>query len=378
MENPTSEEDVVALVRAARAAGRTLRPVGTGHSSSEILCTDSVLVRGELSGIRSSDATAKEVTVGANTTLKDLGSALLEMGFAIHNYGDVDVQTVAGAVATGTHGSGRQLQNLATMLIGARVVTGTGEIADYSIEMHSDILRALRVSLGTLGICTALRIRVLPAYELHRREWCTSADAALSHFDDLADRCRHLDFYWYPRSDEVKLRTLDEPGQLPDSLPYARRVDDQCGPASKILPRTRELRFEEMEYAVPASAGPNCFSEVRERMKARHRREVAWRVLYRLVRADDAYLSTAHGQDVATISLHHNAGLPFWDFFRDIEPIFRAHGGRPHWAKKHTLRAAELRPLYPQWDRFLDIRRRLDPDGVFLSPQLDALLGASA
>jgi FAD/FMN-containing dehydrogenase len=378
MENPTSEEDVVALVRAARAAGRTLRPVGTGHSSSEILCTDSVLVRGELSGIRSSDATAKEVTVGANTTLKDLGSALLEMGFAIHNYGDVDVQTVAGAVATGTHGSGRQLQNLATMLIGARVVTGTGEIAEYSIEMHSDILRALRVSLGTLGICTALRIRVLPAYELHRREWCTSVDAALSHLDELADRCRNLDFYWYPRSDEVKLRTLDEPGQLPDSLPYARLVDDQCGPASKILPRTRELRFEEMEYAVPASAGPDCFREVRERMKARHRREVAWRVLYRLVRADDAYLSTAHGQDVATISLHHNAGLPFWDFFRDIEPIFRAHRGRPHWAKKHTLGAAELRPLYPQWDRFLDIQRRLDPDGVFMSPQLDALLGASA
>ncbi len=142
-----------------------------------------------------------------------------------------------------------------------------------------------------------------------------------------------------------------------------------------MIPRNRELKFEEMEYALPAEAGPACFRDVRERVKAHHRKHVGWRLLYRLVAPDDADLSPAHGRQTATISLHQNATLPYWEYFRDIEPVFRAYGGRTHWGKKHTLTAAELRPLYPRWDDFLEVRRQTDPQGVFLSPYLRALLG---
>jgi FAD/FMN-containing dehydrogenase len=163
-------------------------------------------------------------------------------------------------------------------------------------------------------------------------------------------------------------------------LPYAALVEDRTGWAHEILPKHSNLpyRFDEMEYALPFEAGVSCFQAVRERVKARWRASVGWRVLYRVVAADDAYLSTAHGRLSVNISLHQNAELPFWDYFRDIEPILRDHGGRPHWAKKHTLRGTDLQPLYPMWDRFLAQRQRLDPDGVFLTPYLRDLLGLHA
>lgn len=136
--------------------------------------------------------------------------------------------------------------------------------------------------------------------------------------------------------------------------------------------------FEEMEYAVPAELGVECFLKVRQRIIEKWRRTVGWRVLYRFTKVDDSWLSTAHGRETVTISLHQNATLPWEDYFADIEPIFRDCDGRPHWAKKHSLTAAELRPLYPKWDAFIDLRRRMDPDGVFLTPWLRRLLGVSA
>jgi FAD/FMN-containing dehydrogenase len=160
-------------------------------------------------------------------------------------------------------------------------------------------------------------------------------------------------------------------------LPFARLLAEEIGWSHEVIPNARELRFEEMEYALPAAQGLACFREVRRRVKDHWRQSVGWRVLYRAVAADDAYLSLAHGRSTVTISLHQNATLPFREYFSDIEPIFRAHGGRPHWGKKHTLRAVALRPLYPGWDRFLEIRQRMDPGGVFLNPYLRELLGVS-
>ncbi len=184
-----------------------------------------------------------------------------------------------------------------------------------------------------------------------------------------------FDFYWYPRSDEAKLRTLNVPEQAPRDIPFAKRAKEKIGWSSEVLSRVRELPFDEMEYALPAEAGPECFREVRRRVKEKHRQYVGWRVLYRTIAPDDSPLSPAFGRETVTISLHQNAGLPFWEYFRDLEPIMRAYGGRPHWGKKHTLKAAELRLLYPRWDHFLQIRQDSDPEGVFLNPYLRALLG---
>lgn len=375
IEHPADEAAVARIVAGAHRDGRTVRAVGAGHSSSALVETQEVLVSlDKHQGIVSHDAEAREATLRAGMTLHDASEALLDGGLAMPNLGDVDVQTVVGAVGTGTHGSGMKLQNLASPLVGGTLVTGTGEVRNFSIEKDGDLLRAIRVSLGALGVLTEMRLRLVPAFRLRRQERCGRVDDLMPRLDELARRHRNVDFYWYPRSDEAKLRVHDVEGSATEEVDFGVPVVDRTDWSGRILPRTRDLKFDEMEYALPYDEGPACFEQVRRRVKARHRKEVGWRILYRFVAADDAYLSPHHGRDSVTISLHHNAGLPFWDYFHDIEPIFREHGGRPHWGKKHTMTARELRPLYPEWDRFQRERKRLDPDGIFLNAHLRGLL----
>jgi FAD/FMN-containing dehydrogenase len=375
---PANDDEVACVVRRAAAEGQTVRVVGAGHSSSPLVETSDVLVSlRKLRGVETYDRPSCEATLGAGTTLNAAGKALLTHGMAFTNLGDVDYQTVVGAIATGTHGTGKRLPNLATHLIGGRLVTGTGDIISFAGEDDPELVLASRVSLGATGIITALRLSLVPAYQLRKRVWCAHIEECLAHFDELAETHRHVDFYWYPRSDEAKVRTMDPAEVAPAELPFARQLSDETDWSNEVITNTRELRFEEMEYAVPAEAGRACFQEVRQRIKERWRQHVGWRVLYRTIAADDAYLSMAHGRPTVTISLHQNNTLPFWDFFRDIEPIFRAHGGRPHWGKKHTLQADELRSLYPEWDCFHEARQRIDPAGVFLNGYLRRLLGVA-
>jgi FAD/FMN-containing dehydrogenase len=375
LEKPRDEEDLVKIVRRAAAEQRCVRVVGAGHSSSALVETDDLLISLEkFQGLVSHDADRSQATIRAGMILHDAGKVLRDVGLATHNTGDVDVQMVAGAIGTGTHGTGHWLQNLSTMLIGARIVTSTGEVVEWNIEEQPEQMRAARVALGTLGIFTQIRLQLLPAFQLRRREWCTHIDTCIQHLDELIAQNRNFDFYWYPRSDEAKLRTLNLLGEGPDNIPYATRVEEEVAWSNEVLPKKRTLKFDEMEYALPSEAGPACFEEVRQRVKEKHRKTVAWRVLYRTVAPDDSYLSPVYGRDTVTISLHHNAGLPFWEYFKDIEPIFRAYGGRPHWGKKHTLTAKDLRPLYSQWERFAAVREQMDAQGMFLNAYLRQLL----
>ncbi|MDG4801040.1 D-arabinono-1,4-lactone oxidase [Micromonospora sp. WMMD980] len=261
------------------------------------------------------------------------------------NLGDVDYQSIAGATATGTHGTGLGFGNLSTQLTGVRLVTGTGEVLEIDAERNPDLLPAARLSLGALGVVTQVTLDVQPRYDLHRRSWCARLDWTLDH---LAERA-------------------------PAGTP--RR--DQVGPTHRTIPRHRELRFEEIEYMLPAEAFPACFAEVRRRVRERHRRVAGWRVLVRTIAPDDIWLSTAYGRPTTTIACLQNTSLPHEEYFHDMAAVFRHHGGRPHWGKKHWLGARELRPRYPRWDDFQAVRRRLDPDGVFLAPDLARLLAES-
>jgi FAD/FMN-containing dehydrogenase len=372
---PQDELELSQIVEQARDRGLKVRVVGAGHSSSPLVRTTDVLVSlTRMQGVVRADPAAQEAWIRAGTTVGDAAAGVHAHGLAVHNTGDVDVQLLAGAIATGTHGTGRKLQNLATMLIGGTLVTADGTVREVSIEREPELFHGLRCSLGALGIFTELRVKLLPAYRLRRREWCATTDETMARFDEVADAHRNFDMYWYPRRDDVKLRTWDVVGEPAPEIPFSDPIEDREGWAHETLPKKRKLKFEEMEYALPAEAAPACFAEVRKRIKAVHRRTVAWRVLYRTVAADDAWLSTAHGRPTVNISLHHNAGLDFWPFFGDLEPVFRDHGGRPHWGKKHRLAAADLRPLYPGWDDFQALRRRMDPDGVFLADDLRQLL----
>lgn len=369
---PGSEEELSEAVHWSLKEGMKIRAAGAGHSSSPLVVTKDLLV--SLENFKNIDRVGKsESTAWAGTglTVKEGGNKLLEHGLSFHNTGDVDIQYVAGAISTGTHGTGIGLQNLSSMLTGCRMVCADGEIREFTEEKQGkDFFDAMRVSLGSFGIMTSMRLKLLPAFRLERKEWCTHTDDCIEHLDELIHENRNFDFYWYPRSDEVKLRILNEPGKGTRQLKYATCVEEKSGWAIEVLPKERDLKFDEMEYSVPAEAGPECFREVRKMVKEKFRRNVAWRVLYRTIKADDFYLSPCYGRNTVTISLHQNAGFPIMEYFREVEPVFRHYDGRPHWGKKHTLQASELPDMYPKLNDFLNTRKQMDPEGVFLNEHL--------
>lgn len=372
---PESEEEVVALVKRAKKEKRNLRVVGAGHSSSPLVKTDHMLLSlKHFKGVESPDLEKKQASVLAGMTVKEAGKDLHRYGLAMHNTGDVDVQTLAGAIGTGTHGTGKELRNLSSMLTGVRMVTGEGEIVEASMEEDKELFKVLQVALGSCGIFLKMRLQLEKTFELHRKEWCVPIGKCMENLEDLMENNRNFDFYWYPRSDMAKIRVMNKPGDAMPEIDYGYLDREEKGHSYLILPRSRQLKFDEIEYALPQENAPECFLEVRDIIRKKFRKEVAWRLLYRTIKGDDAFISSMSGRDSVTISLHHNAGLPFEEYFKTIEPIFIKYGGRPHWGKKHNLKAKDLKPLLSGWDKFQEYRKKFDPDGVFLTPYMKELL----
>ncbi len=371
---PGSEAELVALVERAAREGRVVRPVGTGHSFVPLVATDGVIVSLDaLAGIVSHDADGLCADVWAGSKLHDLGEPLLERGMAMANLGDIDVQALGGALATGTHGTGRTLGNLSSRVSWLRLVAGDGRVVECDAGTDPELFRAARVSLGALGIVTAVRLRLLRAYRLHERTWRAPLADVLAELSTRIQTHRHFEFFYFPKHDFTEVKAIDPTEAEPESV--AGRKGERIDWSARILPSVREERFNEMEYSVPAEQGPACLSEVVARVRSRHP-EVVWPLEYRTVAADDAFLSPAHGRATVAISVHQDGRHPFREFFSDVEPILLEHGGRPHWGKFHSVGADVLAGRYPDWDRFQAVRRRLDPKGTFQNPHLAATLGA--
>ncbi len=370
---PASERAIADAVRDAAAAGRSVRVAGSGHSFTPLVATGGTLRSlDDWHGLDEIDATHCRATIRAGSKIASLGEPLRVHGMGLANQGDVDVQAIAGALSTGTHGTGATLGSLSSQIRALRIVTASGEIAKCDAEHDPDLLEAARVSLGSLGVMSDATLQLVPAYRLHEREWKVGIEECLAELADRVARHRHFEFFWYPHRDYAEMKTLDPTNAEPDAMEHHKgeRIDW----SDRIFPSVRDLRFNEMEYSVPAASGPACFAAVRARMQTRHA-DVLWPVEYRTVAADPGWLSPMHGRDTVAISIHQDAKLPCDEFFADVESVFREHGGRPHWGKIHNLRARDLAPLYPMWERFLDVRKRLDPRGVFLNDHLRELFG---
>lgn len=409
---PADERQVVDLVLRAAHRGETLRVVGSGHSFTPLVATDGVLVSLDAQqGVVAVDHQAGLATVLAGTKIRALGEQLHAHGVAQENLGDIDVQSIAGAVSTGTHGTGIGLGSISTQIAGMRLVTGAGEVLVCSPARNADILRLARVGLGALGVLTEVTLRVVPAFRLHytwRRE---RLDDLLGSLERERSANRNLEFYWIPHTDVLLVKRMNLTSAPARSQNLMRQLNDLvlengafwllselCRMRPSISPRVARLmgelvssgedvnyshlvyatqrlvRFNEMEYSLPADQLPEALQEIR-RVVERERIDVHFPVECRFVRADDIPLSPAYGRDSAYIAVHMYRGMSHQRYFAAVEAIFRARGGRPHWGKLHTCSAPELRELYPEWERFQSARRALDPQGVFLNPYLRQLFG---
>jgi len=380
---PRSEAEISDLIGAAAQANATVRVTGTGHSFVPLCASDDLLLSlDNLQGIVAIDQVAQQATVWAGTKIHQLGDPLWDVGLAMANMGDIDRQSIAGAISTGTHGTGCTLGSISTQVVGLRIVTATGEILECSPSREPEIFQAAQVSLGALGVITQVTLQLLPAYYLHERTWAAPFEECMANLDALIAANRHCEFFWSPGEDACALKTLNptELAQWPEApiTPavtgrLARYIrEDRSDRSYRIFPSERTIKFNETEFAVPAANGPDCLRELRHLMQTQFP-DVLWPIEYRTLAADTINLSPAYKRATVTISLHQAAALPYQSFFAAAEAIFRNHQGRPHWGKLHTHMAHDLRALYPQWTNFQDIRGRLDPRGMFMNEHLHAI-----
>ncbi len=365
--SPATVADVIALVREAAKARQHVRCVGSSHSFVPFWTDDVIVSLDRLAGLIAVDRAASTATIAAGTKLHDLGPLLWAHGLSLPQQGDIDRQSLAGALSTGTHGTGRTLPNLSSYLVGASIVTADGELRRVDTS-EPELLSALRVSQGTLGVMTDATLRLDPAFNLHEKTWTCSVEACAEQLPQLIDTNRHFEFFWAARDGLFQMKTLNKT----DAAPMRVSDSDYIAPAYETFPSDRDIKFNEMEYSIPFARGWQCFEELRAWLLKDHPR-LPWPLEYRTLAADDAMLSSAFQRESVTISVHQGAERDYRGLFDPAEAIFRNHGGRPHWGKLHSMDAAQLARAYPLFERFQSIRASLDGAGMFLNPYLEKL-----
>ena len=411
VHEPRSTEDVATIVRAATAVGERVKVIGAGHSFTDIAMTDGHLLSLDaMNKILNVDGA--DVTVQAGIRLRDLNQQLFERGLALPNLGDVDHQSIAGATATATHGTGTAFGNVATNIVGLEMVTGNGEVVRADEQSNAEILKVARVGLGTLGVLTEVTLRCVPAFNLHARETVEPLADLMTDFGNVMRSADHVEFFWFPgsRNCQVKRNTrTDDPVRPQSKIGYVRdkwigenlafgtacRVGrrfpslapkisslitsaaserDLIDRSDRIFCSPRHVRFLEMEYGIPFNAVPDALERI-HRLVAELPFPVMFPIEVRASAEDDIPLSPAHGRESGWIAVHQYVGAPYEAYFQGVEQIMNDYAGRPHWGKMHFQSSITLAHRYPQWDTFRAVRSRLDPAGTFRNIYLDRVLG---
>ncbi len=415
IEYPASPDEVVEAVCRAAADEFSIKAVGSGHSFTDIAVTRGVMLNlGKLAGISYADRHTGLVTVGAGTVLAELNVALWQLGLSLPGLGDIDAQTVAGAIATGTHGSGRRIGGLASQVRGLQLVTADGKLLECSAQHHAELFAAARVGLGALGIVTAVTLQCEPAFVLRATQSPGDYDDLFEVIENL-ERHDYFEFYWFPHTRRVLTKVQSRlPGDTPlEPLGRLRgwRDDQLLGTtvfgalnrvsssrpgltrrANRIAARTfterqytdrayrvfysdRRVIYRAMEYAVPLTDLAHVLDEIDSWLE-HSGEQVSFPVQVRLSAADNIPLSPSFGRESCHIAVRQYHLRPHETYFSAVEAIAREVGGRPHWGKLHYRTAEDLAPAYPLFSEFLEVRDRYDPDRRFGNDYLRRVLGS--
>jgi FAD-linked oxidoreductase len=411
--HPGSIEEVAAAVARAERDGLRVRVAGAGHSFSDIVCTDGLLVvLDRLRRVLAVDREARLVRVQGGITIAQLNARLAEEGLALENLGDIDVQSIAGAISTATHGTGAQLRNIPSQVAELKLVLADGSTLVCSHEHDSELFRAARVGLGALGVVAEVTLRCVPAFTLRGIDAPAPLAETLDRFQELALGNDHFEFFVFPHCDVALTRTNNRTDESPRSrgrvteyandvlltnhafglfcrlgktmpgrIPQINRLVTRLAGSSRRVDRSdrifvspRLVRFTEMEYALPRERTPEAVRRVMELVERRGF-AVPFPIEVRTVAPDDALLSTAHGRESGFVAVHMYSGMQWRPYFEAVEEIMSSLDGRPHWGKRHFQTASTLRGRYPEWDRFQAVRARLDPGGRFANAWTDRVLG---
>jgi L-gulonolactone oxidase len=410
---PGSRDELAEAVARAAAAGRKISVAASGHSFTETAMTDGTMIdAGRLSGVIDVDRGSGLVKVGAGTVLAALNEQLHGLGLAMENLGDIDRQTLAGAISTGTHGTGAKLRNISAQIVAMELVLADGSVRELTAESDPELLRAARVGIGALGAISSVTLRCHPAFTLHRVDKPVPRDEVLSTFQERADAHDHFELFTFPYADSAlvlernrtegparprgrtatflndvvlenwALEAVSAAGKaLPRAIPALSRFAARLASGStatdrshRIFVNERRVRFTEMEYGVPRGRGPEAARRVIEWIRS-NRYPVFFPIEMRVTAGDDALISPSHERDTAYIAVHQYRGMEWRPYFEAVEAIMNEYGGRPHWGKRHFQTAATLAERYPRWDGFQAARDELDPGHAFSNEYAERVLG---
>ena len=408
---PASAEEVARIVRQAHEAGQRVKVIGAGHSFTATAMTDGVMLRlDNMTQILNVDGETGQVHVQAGATLHDFCRELHSYGLALPNLGDIDVQSIAGAISTATHGTGFGLGNLATNVVAMTLVNGKGEIVE--LNEGDPRISIAAVGVGALGIVCEVVLQCVPSFRLHAYETIEYLDDLLDDIPSFAESADHAEFFWMPGARRCQVKRnqrTTEDIQRPGKAAYFRdkyvaenlafgtvcRVGrrwpslapriaklvstsvserDLIDDSFRVFASPRLVRFVEMEYGIPLECLPEAVQRVREVTK-----HLSFPSLFpievRVSAADDIALSTGFGRLNGWVAVHQYVGAPYESYFQQVADIMDSYGGRPHWGKMHYLKAAQLCERYPRWGEFQQLRTTLDPDGIFRNEYADRVLG---
>jgi len=410
---PRDRAELAELVGAAGSAGRVVSVAGSGHSFTEAALTEGTMVDvSALAGVIEADRPSGLVKVGGGTVLADLNEELSRLGLAMENLGDIDRQTIAGAISTGTHGTGARLRNISAQVEGLELVLGDGSVRELSAGADGELLRAARVGIGALGAISAVTLRCVPAFVLHRVDSPCPREEVLDSFQQRADENDHFELFTFPYADSAlvlernrsegpprprgkaaaylndivlenwALEAISAAGKaFPRAIPMLSRLAARLASGStatdrsdRIFANERRVRFTEMEYGVPREHGPEAARRVIEWVRS-NRYPVFFPIEMRVTAGDDALLSPSHDRDTAYIAVHQYRGMAWRPYFEAVESIMDDYGGRPHWGKRHFQTATTLAERYPRWSEFQAARDELDPGRVFANEYATRVLG---
>jgi L-gulonolactone oxidase len=357
-------------------------------------------------------ANGDAVTVQAGIRLRDLNAELARRGLALPVLGTVAHQTVAGATATGTHGTGIRFGCLSTLIRSLELVTADGETLRVSGVENAELLPAARASLGLLGVVTQATLTCEPAFNLRVLERPTTLDDVLADLGRLLAANEHFKFWWWPHTQAVRaweynrtevpaetgrlLRLAQDylafilpawPGlflgqAVPSAIPrlvrfhaeHFNRRRDHVERSDHGFTYPVPIRHFEMEYAVPVEAAQEAVEGVRDLIE-RERLLVDFVLEVRFAAADDVWLSPAYGRDTCYVGALVYRPDSVAPYYAAVESLMRSLSGRPHLGKMHAATPAQLEQAYPRLLDFRELRRRPDPERRFGNAYLDRLIG---
>jgi FAD-linked oxidoreductase len=416
LSSPASVAELADAVGDSAASGLSVRVVGAGHSFSDIALTGGTMIGlSRMNRVLDADPASGLVRVQAGITIHELSAQLDRHGLAMENLGDIDVQSIAGAISTATHGTGARLRNISSQVAELTLVLADGSTLVCSEEREPEVFRAARVGLGSLGAIAEVTLRCVPSFTLRGVDEPAPLDAVLASFEERALANDHFEFFVFPHAKAALTRTNNRTGEparrrgrvsayandvvltnhafgaicrlgrrFPSRIPQLNRLVTKLAGSSTRVERSasifaspRLVRFTEMEYAVPRERTAEAVAEILA-LIPREGFRVPFPIEARTVAADDAMLSTAQGRDSGFVAVHMFEGMEWEPYFRAVEALMDRFDGRPHWGKRHFQTAATLRARYPEWDAFQRVRARLDPRGVFANDWTDRVLGPTA